>query len=143
MPKGVDKTSPRSSGIELKHRESTIFLICCGCNVDLPQSANRFPFPETSSIDPQHFAESCGVTTICFSPISLFWLDQDDFLAAVVAKHADQPIIKIKTADFKDGHKRLAVSQPLTSETLKELVDLVGTRRNLSCHQDIAAVIAK
>ena len=51
-------------GLFAKRRQSPIRLIGAGGEVDLSQAADRFVCQESSSVDPQQFAEGSGVASI-------------------------------------------------------------------------------
>ena len=129
------------TGVFAECGQPSVLLIGGGGNVDLPQPTDRLALQQTGSVDPQQFAERRGVATIGLALLPFFGLDQDHFVAAVVLEHPDQPIVE--AADFERGDERFVIAQSLAGESLKELVDLLGLRRNLPRQHNIAVFIAQ
>jgi hypothetical protein len=62
-------------------------------------------------------------------------------MAPVVLKHAIQPIVD--AAHFQDRDELVVILQPISGQLLKEGLDLLRVRRDLSSLQDIPVVIAE
>ena len=62
-------------------------------------------------------------------------------MAPVVLKHADQPIVE--AAHFQDRNELVVIPQPISGQLLKEGLNLLRVRRDLTSLQDIPVVIAE
>ena len=61
------------------------------------------PVREPLAVDPQQVAQEAGVAAVGFLLRPRRRLRDDDFAAAVLAKHLDQP--RVHAAHLKDGHE--------------------------------------
>ena len=62
-------------------------------------------------------------------------------MAAVIFKHADQPIVE--SADFQYRNELVAGSQTISRQPLKEIAQLLRLRRDLASQDDVAVFITK
>ena len=81
----VDDASSCSAGIFAKCGQSSILLIGCGRDIDLPEAADWLACQQAMPVDPQQFAQRRGVSPIGLLLFSFFGLDEDHLVAAVVA----------------------------------------------------------
>ncbi len=137
----VDQASSCAAGIFAEGGEASVFLIGGRRNIDLPQATDGLACQQALLVDPEQFAQCCRVPPIGLLLFSFFGLDEDHLVAAVVAEHADQPIVE--ATDFEHGDERFIATQPLAGEVLKESVDFLRLRGDLPSLQDIAILIAE
>jgi hypothetical protein len=93
------------------------------------------------AVDPQQLAQRGGIAPVRLTEFPLLRLDEDHLVAAVVAQHANEPVVK--ATDFEHGDERLARGQPLAAELLEEGVDLLRLRRDLPGLHDVTALVAE
>src|SRR5262249_4965242 len=116
-------------------------LVGAAGDVHLAQAADRLALQQAVAIDPQKLAQRGGIAPIGLAELPLLRLDEDHPVAAVVAQHANEPVVK--ATDLEHGDERLVPGQPLAAELLEEGVDLLRLRRDLPGLHDVTALVAE
>ena len=137
----VDGAAYLDAGVFAKTGQpSLVILLGAGLEDDL-ELFDGLLICDLVAVKPKQFTECSRITFVRFSFVGVFGLDKQDFVAAEVLEHLDQPFVE--ATDFDDRPETAVRFQASLRQSLKELGNFFRFGTDLSPEDNVAVLISQ